>query len=93
MNRTRRSVAVFLLTLAVALPAAALPVPARTVSWESLLALLSQRLAPVFSVFEKSRSSADPDGNDGTATPPTGENPAAEPPSDGDSRSSADPNG
>lgn len=88
MSRTRRAVALLLLALAVALPAAALPIP-RQEPLQGLLAGLWERLAPVLGLFEESRPSADPDGG---ATP-AAEAPTASQTNDGDSRPSADPNG
>jgi hypothetical protein len=92
MNRTRRAVTVFLLVLAVALPATALPAPERTHSWgQGVLTALWARLAPVLGISAASRASADPNGG-GTSSAQPGENPAA-PTSDADSRAGADPNG
>lgn len=82
MNRARRAVAVFLLALAVALPVAALPAPARAHSWPGFFAALWARVAPVLGISEKSQGGADPDGV--TVTIPTNEN---------DTRGGADPNG
>ncbi len=82
MNRTRRAVAVFLLALALALPVAALPAPARAHSWPDFFVALWARVAPVLGISEKSRSTADPDGVAVSA-----------PPSEDDSRGSADPDG
>lgn len=106
MNRCHRVFAVFLLTLTLALPVAARPAPIQT--WDTLFAALWARLGPVLGVSEKSRagadpngatppsrksrSSADPDGGTTTATPPAGEG-SSTTQDDGDSRSSADPNG
>jgi hypothetical protein len=64
MNRMRRAVTVFLLALAVALPAAALPAPERTLSWgERVLSVLWAHLAPVLGISAESRASMDPDGS------------------------------
>ncbi len=84
MNRTRRAVAVFLLALAVALPVAALPAPARAQSWPGFFAALWARAGVVLGIAEKSRGSADPDG---VAVP------APLPPGEDESRGGADPNG
>jgi hypothetical protein len=91
MNHTRRAVAVFLLALAVALPAAALPAPERAQPWPGLLAAFWTRLAPVLGLAEKSRSSADPDGLTAPAPPPAA--PDDSQAQEGDSRAGADPNG
>jgi hypothetical protein len=88
MNRAyRAAVAVFLLALVVALPAAALPARERTALPEGRLATLWTRLATVLGLFDASRAGADPDG--GAAPPPQ----ASTPQDTGDSRSSGDPNG
>lgn len=87
MNRTRRAVALFLLTLAVALPAAALPAP-RQEPLQAFLEALRERLAPVLALFAESLPSADPNG--GTSTT---EDPAPTQTDDGESRPGADPNG
>ena len=88
MNRRLRAAAVFLFLLAAALPLAAMPAPERAESpWERAAAALWARIAPVLSVFEKSRSSADPNGAPAPA-------PEYDPQAfEGDSRSSADPDG
>jgi hypothetical protein len=91
MIRTRRAVAVFLLALAVALPVAALPAPERATPRPSLLAVLWAHIAPVLGLSEKSRGGADPDGLTAPA-PPAGDS-ATSPADNGDSRSTADPNG
>ncbi|HEX7183553.1 MAG TPA: hypothetical protein VF756_17090 [Thermoanaerobaculia bacterium] len=88
MSRTRRIAVLFLLALAIALPSLALPAPERA-EGKGLLAALWERLAPVLGLFERSRSSADPDGG----SPTTGETPSASSADDGDSRSGADPDG
>ncbi|HEX7183825.1 MAG TPA: hypothetical protein VF756_18495 [Thermoanaerobaculia bacterium] len=88
MSRTRRAVALLLLALAVALPAAALPAP-RQEPLQALLETLRAHLAPVLALFQESRSTADPDGGTSTAT----EDPTASQTDDGDSRAGADPNG
>lgn len=87
MQRKRRAVAVFLLSLTLALPVAALP------GWEraqesgpNLFAAFWARLAPIFRVWEKSASSADPDGLTSTS-------PETSQVEEGDSGSMADPNG
>ena len=80
MIRTRLALAAFLLTLALALPAAALPDRETARAWKGPLAALCQHLASVFGL------SSTP------AAPPAGEEPATSQ-DDGDSRSSMDPNG
>jgi hypothetical protein len=88
MNRAyRAAVVVFLLALAVALPAAAFPARERADFREGGLATLWTRLAAVLGLSDASRAGADPDGR---AAPP----PQASTPQDtGDSRAGADPNG
>ena len=88
MSRTPRAVALFLLALAVALPAAALPAP-RQEPLQALLEALRANLAPVLALFQKSRAGADPNGRTSTTT----EDPDASQTDDGDSRPGADPNG
>jgi hypothetical protein len=91
MIRARRAVVVFLLTLTVALPVAALPASERAQPWPGLLANLWARLAPVLGLAEKSRPGADPNGL--TAPTPPVEDSSAAPAQDGDSRAGADPDG
>lgn len=89
MNRVRRAVPVFLLTLAVAIPAAAVPNPGRVASKEGVLTTLWARLTAVVGVFDRSRPGADPDGTPITPPAPTTNSQLEE----GDSRAGADPNG
>jgi hypothetical protein len=84
MIRTRRTLAAFLLALAVALPAAALPAREGTQAWKGLLASLWQRLAPVASPVAKALETLN--------LSPRHEDPVSSQ-EDGDSRSSMDPNG
>ncbi len=84
MHRTRRAAAVFLLALALAMPLAALPAPARAQSWPGFFATLWARVGVVLGLSEKSRGGADPDGATVSIPPPPCEN---------DSRGSADPDG
>jgi hypothetical protein len=87
MQRTRRAVAVFLLSLTLALPVAALPGGERAQeSGPDLFAAIWARLAPIFGVWEKSGSMADPNGLTSTS-------PETSQLEEGDSQSSADPNG
>lgn len=88
MNRLCRAFAVFLLALALALPAAALPAPERAPSWTGLLATLWDRVAPAFGLAGKSRSSMDPDGATTDSRASADPNGATT-----DSRAGADPNG
>lgn len=88
MNRRLRAAAVFLLLTITALPLAALPVRERSEEpWQSAIAALWARIAPVLGLSEKSRAGADPDG---APTPAPEYDPQA---FEGDSRSSADPDG
>jgi hypothetical protein len=89
MNRVRRAVPVFLLTLAVAIPAAAGPSPGRVASKEGVLTTLWARLAAVVGAFDPGRAGADPDGT--TTTPPVP--PTNSQVEEGDSRPGADPDG
>lgn len=88
MNRRLRAAMVFLLLGVTALPLAALPVRERAEApWESVAAALWARIAPVLGLFEKSRSSADPNGAPVSAPEDA---PQAY---DGDSRAGMDPDG
>jgi hypothetical protein len=89
MNRARRAASVFLLTLAVAIPAAAGPSLGRVVSKEGMLTTLWARLTSIVGIFDSSRAGADPDGTTATPPAPTANSQAEE----GDSRAGADPNG
>lgn len=89
MTRARRAAAVFLLTLAVAIPAIAVPGPRRMASKGGVLETFWARLAVLVGIFDDGRAGADPDG--GTATPPA--QPTDRQLEEGDGRAGADPNG
>ena len=93
MSRMRRTVAAFLLTLAVALPVAALPdTEGAPRLWPGLLSGLWDHIAPILGLAEGSRAGADPDGLP-APTPPPSEGSTTVQATEGDSRAGADPDG